>query len=257
MHIIPLYQHNTLESFSYIIKLENKLCFIVDPFDGDMISRYLQKNNLRPKWIIITHEHHDHFAWVDALLKNYPDTPLFFWEIAGKNIPFTKQEYLVENQVFYQSASQKIIPIFTPWHTFGHMSLEVYENNIVKYLLCGDTLFPAWVGNVRSGDVHLLYETIQNFSKYSDDVVIYSWHNYLQKNLQFTKSILSELAYLDDFSNKTQEKYYFTNFWEERKINLFLQLENETLREKLFGENAKNVTNQEVFIELRHRRDIF
>lgn len=253
MKIHPLYQHNPLENFSYIIELEDNRAILVDPFDGDLCYEYMQEHNLQAIAIIITHEHLDHFAGVEAFQKKSGVSELYFWEIAAREIPYTETKFLEDGVVIYTENDWEIVPVFTPWHTFGHMTLEIKQKWEVKYLLTADMLFAGGVGNVRSWSIEYLYTSIQKFHKYADSVKVYSGHNYIENNLNFTLSVDPENIIAQEVLKKCQGTYYFTTMWEEKLINLFLRLDDKNLRKVLFED--KKVTDEEVFAELRKRRN--
>ena len=47
----------------YICSDDDKNCFIVDPGEGfDKISEYIESNELKPSFILLTHGHGDHIG---------------------------------------------------------------------------------------------------------------------------------------------------------------------------------------------------
>ena len=59
------------ESNCYILSEENR-CVIIDPGESEGLFRILEKQQLEPELILLTHEHCDHMAGLDALREKYP-----------------------------------------------------------------------------------------------------------------------------------------------------------------------------------------
>ena len=61
------------ESNCYVIR-EEKKCMIIDPNDFPAIRDLLQKRNITPELVLLTHEHCDHIGGLNELRKTYPVT---------------------------------------------------------------------------------------------------------------------------------------------------------------------------------------
>ena len=59
------------ESNCYIVP-EGNHCVIIDPGESEGLFRILEKGRLEPDLILLTHEHCDHMAGLDALRQKYP-----------------------------------------------------------------------------------------------------------------------------------------------------------------------------------------
>ena len=66
VHVDPL-----TESNCYILS-EKDRCVIIDPGDSRGLFRILEQEQLEPELILLTHEHCDHMAGLDALREKYP-----------------------------------------------------------------------------------------------------------------------------------------------------------------------------------------
>lgn len=59
------------ESNCYILSEKNR-CVIIDPGETEGLFRILEEQQLEPELILLTHEHCDHMAGLDALREKYP-----------------------------------------------------------------------------------------------------------------------------------------------------------------------------------------
>ena len=59
------------ESNCYILAEENR-CVIIDPGESEGLLRVLESRNWTPELLLLTHEHCDHMAGLEALRQRYP-----------------------------------------------------------------------------------------------------------------------------------------------------------------------------------------
>ena len=59
------------ESNCYILA-EDKKCVVIDPGESVHLLTTLDEHGWEPELILLTHEHCDHMAWLDALREAYP-----------------------------------------------------------------------------------------------------------------------------------------------------------------------------------------
>ncbi len=94
--------------------------------------------------VLLTHHHHDHVAELDKVLDAHPGTPVLIHEaerelVAGATGPLMPGEAIT-------SGALEIVPLHTPGHTAGMLSLLVGGTDVFT----GDTLFKGSVGGVRA-----------------------------------------------------------------------------------------------------------
>ena len=210
--------NNELKNIFYIVEYGDKKACIIDPCDSNLAQKFLQENNLVLDKIIVTHEHHDHYSGVADL----GCEEIYTGEIAAKEIPLCFSAELLEGESVRLEEDLDLRVIDSPGHTFWHISLELIDHWEVVGFFVGDTIFSWGVGNTYLGDTEILYETIQKFQKYSDDVTVYPGHDYLENNFRFIEKYFPEKR--DDLKNILKKKWgkvYFTNLGEERSINPF------------------------------------
>jgi len=172
------------ESNCYILAEEGR-CVIIDPGESEGLFRILEKNCLEPDLILLTHEHCDHMAGLEALRQKYPrarfpatalcdagirntrlnmsrmmEVYLFFRGKPGIHYdPFVcreADEIIPEDAVLrWRGHSFRFVPL--PGHTPGSSGIFLDEN----IFFCGDYLIPGEEPIVRfpGGDAEA-YEKI-------------------------------------------------------------------------------------------------
>jgi hydroxyacylglutathione hydrolase len=94
--------------------------------------------------VLLTHHHHDHVAELEQVRARHPGTPVLIHElerdlVAGSTGTMQPGEAI-------QSGALEIVPLHTPGHTAGMLSLLVSGTDVFT----GDTLFKGSVGGVRA-----------------------------------------------------------------------------------------------------------
>jgi len=141
---------------TYIIHNNVDECLIIDPSDGcGEVLSYLQKENLRPLAILLTHGHFDHIMGIPEILKVYNEAKIYIHD---------NDKYMLSDPVINRSARRNIDFMYTgnaePL-TEGKMSIGSFEFNVLhtpghtqggccfvfhNVCFCGDTVFANSVG---------------------------------------------------------------------------------------------------------------
>ncbi|HKJ68097.1 MAG TPA: MBL fold metallo-hydrolase [bacterium] len=165
------------KNFSYIIGCEkSRKGAIIDAAIGaETLIKSANEANLEIQYLIITHSHHDHYAWAEALLKKLRDLTLITYGDTIMNIGEKEHIDVEDGEEIYLGS----IPL-TFYHTPGHFpdSVCVVADGAV---FTGDTLFIGRPGRTRSpkSDVEALYHSINDkLLTLPDDTKIYPGHNY-------------------------------------------------------------------------------
>ena len=203
----------TVPAFSdnYIWLVCNKKCenkkqqaIIVDPGDPTHLIPLLEKENINPAAIIITHFHYDHGNGLPELLSRYPELPIYGpkneYDLL-KNYPAYPPEYgpasncfktiktlsnpLVCNEkITFDEIGCSFQIINIPGHTSGHIAYYDEEN---KRLFCGDTMFAGGCGRVFDGTMKKLHDSLQIIKQLPEDTLVYCAHEYTLDNLGFAQ----------------------------------------------------------------------
>ncbi|MDR7856423.1 MBL fold metallo-hydrolase [Tissierella sp.] len=174
----------------YIIFSDNiKEGIIVDPGgDADEILSYIRENDIKIKYIILTHGHGDHIGGV-AKLKDELKVPVMIHEAdrdmlvdGSKNLSSVmamgsiaiEPDRLIKDGdcIAFGDLEAKII--HTPGHTQGGICIMVEDN-----IITGDTLFAGSIGrtDLFGGDFDTIIKSIkEKLMNYADDVKIHPGH---------------------------------------------------------------------------------
>jgi hydroxyacylglutathione hydrolase len=234
MKVVQKYLANSLRNFNYIIySEETKEAIFIDPLDLRQTLPIAKKIGVKPTFLLNTHYHPDHIQDNSAYLK----------------IKGTKELKLKDGEELILSKNEKIKCVNTPGHVMDHQCFFLYENDELKSIITGDTIFNSGVGNTRlGGDVETLHNTIRDiFMPLPDNVLIYPSHDYFLTNLKFAKSVSTEHEVIDRYINKynknvTDSNYINTTIGEEKLYNPFFKVFN-------------NDNSLEEFSKLRSLRD--
>lgn len=253
MKIQQIFFKNTLRNFCYIITFSDGTIYCIDPFNASEVKDFLKDQKLAG--ILNTHDHCDHYSGNEELLEKFK-CPVLAHEKA--NIP-GKTRGLKDGDVIYQVDDMRLVALDTPGHTMSHLCFLLEKGQRPYALFTGDCFFYAGVGNCHNGgDPEVLYHTIQDvFSAFPDDLLIYPGHEYLKRNLEFSKNIESNNQAVENYLKKIaklnlDEVFFVNNMQTERGINSFLRLKEPAIRAKL---NLIDQSDREVFIRLRELRN--
>ena len=262
MRVIRLYMHNALRNFNYLVACEQTAdAAVIDPFDANRCLEIAKQHGLTIRYIINTHEHHDHIKG-NREIASQTQAKVLAHANAVNAIGDVDIALQAHDQI--KIGSSVVLRVLdTPGHTFSHLCLLAQGHTDTPALFCGDTLFNAGAGNCHSGDPILLYHSFANqLAILPDCTKIYPGHDYMANNLRFTldrepnnTAALARLAALDE---KAAFCDTVTTLAIERKINVFLRLQSQgviaTLREQ-FPDLPADPSPQTVFIKLRSLRD--
>lgn len=149
------------DNFSYLGVAENGDAFIVDPAGDAEVIRQAAAHvpGLRPRYILLTHRHRDHYSALREVLKFFPAPVLEHANLAdGQLLPVGDQQLQV---------------IFTPGHTADSVCYRLTDDTA---LFTGDTLFVGYIGFCEPASMYRsLYEIL---GRLAGSNVIYSGHNY-------------------------------------------------------------------------------
>jgi len=257
MKVNQIYTDNALRNFTYIIELDNKTAFVIDPWDAKKLNDFLVGNDLKLKAIINTHEHWDHIQGNQVLIELHQCE---VWAHAnGKGKIPGLSRLLTGNETIEIGDNVSIEVLDTPGHSQAHLCFVLKVDGKPHCVFSGDILFNAGVGNCHNGgDVLDLYETIKNkIATLSDGVTVYPGHDYLKNNLEFTLYREPNNPFAKIWLDKYQKTDIHTNpltttIADERNINTFLRLDNKEIINNLPN---KTQSEKEVFINLREIRN--
>jgi hydroxyacylglutathione hydrolase len=124
-----------------------------------------------PRYILLTHDHHDHTGVLDGLRKR-TGAPLAAHPASTANVSPPPERLLKDGDVL-SLGNLKIDVIDTPGHTKGSMCYKIR-----KYLFAGDTIFPGGPGRTDSPlDFKMIIASISGkILALPDETIIFPGH---------------------------------------------------------------------------------
>lgn len=165
-----------IEVNTYILFGKNASeCLVVDPSDTGMVEEQLQKYDVKPTHILLTHGHFDHILSVADLQQKYGarvaiheadanmllNNPKNLNVLMGASIKSCTPDVLLKGGEALCCAGFDVKVMHTPGHTKGCVCYILEEERLI---FSGDTLFRLSVGrsDLPGGDAHALYASIAN-----------------------------------------------------------------------------------------------
>ncbi|MEB3024396.1 MULTISPECIES: MBL fold metallo-hydrolase [unclassified Parvimonas] len=183
----------------YIVYNDNKNGFIVDPGgDSDDIIKFVDKENIKLEFILLTHGHADHIGAVKIIKEKY-DLPIYtsinekdLLEDPilnlSKSIPPFKDIELIADRWLYDEEiidfyGEKLYIMETPGHTIG--SICILMDGVI---FSGDTLFRMSIGrsDLPTGSFDEIINSVKKLYNLKKDYRILPGHG-AESNLQFER----------------------------------------------------------------------
>jgi len=167
------------DNFSYILIDQNKNACVIDPSESVPIINFVEKNNIKIKYILNTHHHYDHIGGNKEIKKKY-NAKIVAYKNDLHRIPDVDIS-LKNNQIWTaENFKSKIIHI--PGHTTGHICF-FFENE--KIAFTGDTLFSLGCGRIFEGTYEEMFSSLKKLKELPKETKIYCGHEYTLKNSEF------------------------------------------------------------------------
>jgi len=168
---------------------ERKYAALVDPGDAQPALDELQRRNMQPIAILITHHHRDHVGGIEKLLEAYPGLPVY--GPASEHIPGMTRALGEGQSVTLEELGLHFEVLDTPGHTAGHIAYYGEGS-----LFCGDALFGNGCGRVFDGTLDALHESLQRLARLPTETLVYCTHEYTVDNIGFAKWVEPDNAAL-------------------------------------------------------------
>lgn len=163
------------DNFSYLIADDTtKEAAVVDPsFNGKEIVRLVQNENLKVRYVINTHDHHDHTADNEEIVSRLGA------KVVAHKLSSVSKDIEVADGDTLGLGKIVIRVIHTPGHTADGVCLLVDGK-----LLTGDTLFVGECGrtDLPDGSSEDMYRSLfEKLMKLDDSIEVYPGHDYGSK----------------------------------------------------------------------------
>tara|TARA_Y100000768_G_scaffold353863_1_gene306491 strand:+ start:254 stop:973 length:720 start_codon:yes stop_codon:yes gene_type:complete len=176
IEIIPCLQDN----YSYLIIDEsNNFACVVDPSESKPVINFIENNNLKLKYILNTHHHHDHIGGNKELKKKFRSIVIGFKEDSHR-IP--EIDILLDDNQIWKAENFVAKIIHIPGHTTGHICFHFFNE---KLLFSGDTLFSLGCGRIFEGTYEQMFNSLNKIKSLPGETKVYCGHEYTLNNSKF------------------------------------------------------------------------
>jgi len=261
MLVEQIWTGNAWRNYNYLIACsQTGEAIAVDPLEHAQVLACAKEKGWEITQIVNTHEHRDHIGGNDALVAA-TGAKILAHHLAGHKIARIDRG-LVAGDIVRAGTTVELEVLDTPGHTFSHICLLGHADS--PALFCGDTLFNAGVGNCHNGgSPDELYLTFTSqLAQLPGATRVFPGHDYIEKNLEFTLNRepknFAAAVFADSIRAHDPGKGFVTTIEQERRINVFLRLENEDVIERLreqFPDLPARPEPKTVFLKLRELRN--
>ncbi|OHV82058.1 hydroxyacylglutathione hydrolase [Rhizobium sp. LCM 4573] len=233
---------------------ESGLTASIDAPEEKPIVEAANRRGWKITHIFTTHHHTDHVEANLALKER------FHLEIIG---PFNEavaipglDKTMADGDEF-QFGEHLVRVIETPGHTAGHICYHFPDD---KLLFAADTLFALGCGRLFERPAADMWHSLQKLAVLPDETAIYFGHEYTLSNARFALTIdpgneRLKVRAAEIEAQRAEGKFTIpTMMGLEKETNPFLRANDPAIRRNLVMESK---TNEEVFAEIRKRKDNF
>ena len=168
------------DNYSYLIIDEsNKNACVVDPSEAKPIIDYIEKDDIKLKYILNTHHHYDHVGGNIELKKKYGSNVVGF---KGDKDRIPEIDILVEDGKIWKKENFEANIYHIPGHTSGHIAFHFFKE---KKIFTGDTLFSLGCGRIFEGTYEQMFGSLNKIKKLPKNTEIFCGHEYTLQNSNF------------------------------------------------------------------------
>jgi hydroxyacylglutathione hydrolase len=233
---------------------ETNLTASIDAPDADAVIKAAERRGWTITHIFTTHHHTDHVEGNLALKEKYD------CEIIGpinEAVAIPGLDKTMADGDSFEFGEHTVNVIETPGHTAGHICYHFVDD---KVLFAADTLFALGCGRLFERSAADMWHSLQKLAVLPDETAIYFGHEYTLSNARFALTIDPDNERLksraaDIEAMRAEGKFTIpTTLAMEKETNPFLRAADPSIRRNLLMESR---TNEEVFAEIRKRKDNF
>jgi len=152
---------------------------IVDPGDAEPVLRAFPPGS-QPLAVLLTHHHADHIGGVPALLRRWPQLPVYAPD--DPRIPYASERTGDDQQI--QIGQWQFEALAVPGHTRSHIAF--YGHGV---LFSGDTLFSLGCGRLFEGSADDMLASLDRLAALPPATLICCGHEYTQSNARFARVV--------------------------------------------------------------------
>lgn len=233
---------------------ESGLTASIDAPEEAAVAAAAKRRGWKISHIFTTHHHTDHVEGNLALKEQ------FGCEIIGpvnEAVAIPGLDKSMADGDSFPFGDHMVNVIETPGHTVGHICYHFADD---KLLFAADTLFALGCGRLLERPAADMWHSLQKLAVLPDETAIYFGHEYTLSNARFALTIDPDNERLKTRAAeiealRAEGRFTIpTTLGLEKETNPFLRAADPAIRRNLLMESK---TNEEVFAEIRRRKDNF
>ncbi|PIE63498.1 MAG: hydroxyacylglutathione hydrolase [Desulfobacter postgatei] len=206
-----------------------KSCIAIDPGAPEDMVKFATEKNIPIDIVTNTHTHADHTQGNNALLSR-------------TNAQFIDCTTLSHGQVLDLKDTTGLEVMLTPGHTMDSLCFKGEG-----FIITGDTLFNATVGNCFSGDLESFFNSLTLLMALPGETLVYAGHDYVLDSLKYAKIIEPDNPDLDGYLSSYNPDHVVSRMSEELKVNPYLRFNTSSMIERLKEKNLPRETQFQRF----------
>ncbi len=226
----------------------------IDAPEYGAILAAAERRGWRITHIFTTHHHGDHVE-ANLALKEHFGCEIYGPRNESVAIPGIDRAFGDGDRFDFSGHAVEVIE--TPGHTAGHICYHLPDS---KLLFAADTLFALGCGRLFERPAADMWHSLQKLAVLPDETAVYFGHEYTLSNARFALTIDPDNARLQARAAeiealRAEGKFTIpTMMGLEKETNPFMRPADPAIRRNLLMESR---TNEEVFAEIRKRKDNF
>jgi len=220
-----------MDNYAYLlVDKSSGIAAILDASEANPIIAECRRQNVKPRYLLVTHHHFDHVDGNEELKKQYHaeivGASADAYRIAGMDI-------MLNDGDIFKIGDSKAQIISADGHTLGHILWYFPQD---KLLFTGDTLFNLSIGGLFEGTPWQMWKSLQKIKQLPDDVRFYPGHEYTRFGLRSLRGDAGE-KYAEKARTRLSEGLPVApvTLGEEKLCNPYLKVEDFEDFELLFG----------------------
>lgn len=204
----------------------------VDGGNPDAMVAFAREKNIEISLVTNTHTHPDHTLGNTQLLE-------------GTGAKFLDCRAFSHGQKIEIEPGQVLEVLMTPGHTRESVCFKGEG-----FLVTGDTLFNATVGNCFSGDLDAFYRSLKLLMEMPGDTRVYAGHDYVAESLAAAWSIEKNNPAIAAYEKKYTPEHVVSTLADELKVNPYLRFNAPAIIQRLEERDMPRSTEPERFSSL-------
>ena len=216
------------DNLGYLVYTDDR-GIAVDAGAADDIAAFSAENGIEIICVTNTHTHGDHTAGNQVLL-------------AKTGADFLDCRAFTQGQRIDIAPGKGLEVLLTPGHT---MDSVCFRGD--GFIITGDTLFNATVGNCFSGDLDAFYRSLKMLMDLPEDTLVYAGHDYVDSSLAEAAAIEPDNPEIDRYRMKRGKDPVVSTIGDELAVNPYLRFNTPSIVRLLEERNLPCGTETERF----------